>query len=125
MVRTLISIVISLGLLLGISFYEIEYVENTFAEFTTQLLTLQRKVEQKTAKKQDAEAVRESWTNKKETLHIWVPHNDISYIDYWLSEGLGLIATEKYDEALSKIEVLVDICDGIPRTYAFAWENIL
>lgn len=125
MVKTLASIFISLALLLGISFYEIYYVDEEFKEFSEQLESLYNKTENKTANRQDAEAVRASWNKKKETLHIWVPHTDISYVDYWLSEGLSLIYTEDYDEALSKIEVLIEICDKIPGTYTFSWENIL
>lgn len=124
MVRTLASIFIALALLLGVSFYEIYYVDKKFGEFSEQVETLYEKVENKTATRQDAEAVRTSWNKKKESLHIWVPHTDISYIDYWLSEGLGLIYTEKYDEALSKLEVIIEICEHIPGTYTFSWENI-
>lgn len=125
MVKTLASIFISLALLLGISFYEIYYVDEEFKEFSEQLETLYEKTENETANRQDAEAVRTSWNKKKETLHVWVPHTDISYIDYWLSEGLSLIYTKDYDEALSKLEVLIEICEKIPGTYTFSWENIL
>lgn len=125
MVKTLASIFVSLALLLGISFYEIYYVDEEFKEFSEQLESLYAKTEDRTANRQDAEAVRASWNKKKESLHIWVPHTDISYVDYWLSEGLSLIYTKDYDEALSKIEVLIEICDKIPGTYTFSWENIL
>lgn len=124
MVKTLSSIFISLLLLVGVSVYEIYHVEKSFGEFSEQLETLYDKTEEETATRADAEAVRESWNEKKKTLHIWVPHNDISYIDYWLSEGLSLIYTKHYDEALSKIEVLIEICEKIPSAYAFSFENI-
>lgn len=124
MVKTLLSIFISFLLLLGISIYEVYYVEKEFYDFSEQLETLYDKTDDKTANREDAEAVRISWNEKKKTLHVWVPHNDISYIDYWLSEGLSLIDTKNYDEALSKIEVLIEICKNIPSAYAFSFENI-
>ena len=125
MVKTLASIFISLALLIGVSVFEVIHVENEFKELSAQLRSLYDKTEAETATREDAEAVRITWNDKKETLPIWVPHNDISYIDYWLSEGLSLIYTKNYDEALSKIEVLIDICKKIPAAYGFSIENIL
>jgi hypothetical protein len=125
MVKTLTSIFLSLTLLIGISVYEIYYVEKEFTEFSEQLESLYSKTEEHTASVEDAEAVRISWNDKKKTLHIWIPHNDISYVDYWLSEALGCIYTESYDDALSKIEVLQEIAKNIPSSYAFSLENIL
>ncbi len=125
MVKTLTSIFISLALLIGISVFEVIHVENEFEELSTQLQSLYDKTEAKTATREDAEVVRNTWNDKKEVLHIWVPHTDISYVDYWLGEGVSLIYTKNYDEALSKIEVLIDICKKIPNAYGFSIENIL
>ena len=125
MVKTLISIFIALGLLVGISIFQMIYIEREFADFSAQLEALYDKTEAQTATREDAEAVRVSWNEKKKTMHIWVPHTDISYVDYWLSEGLSLIDTKQYDQALSKIEVLIDICRKIPSSYSFSVENVL
>ena len=123
--KTLISILIALGLLVGISIFQMIYIEKEFADFSAQLEALYDKTEAQTATREDAEAVRVSWNEKKKTMHIWVPHTDISYVDYWLSEGLSLIDTKQYDQALSKIEVLIDICRKIPSSYSFSVENVL
>ncbi|MBR7099891.1 MAG: DUF4363 family protein [Clostridia bacterium] len=125
MVKTLISILIALGLLIGISIFQMIHIEREFADFSAQLEALYDKTEAQTATREDAEAVRVSWNEKKKTMHIWVPHTDISYVDYWLSEGLSLIDTKQYDQALSKIEVLIDICRKIPSSYSFSVENVL
>ena len=101
------------------------YIEKGFEDFSAQLEALYDKTEAQTATREDAEAVRVSWNEKKKTMHIWVPHTDISYVDYWLSEGLSLIDTKQYDQALSKIEVLIDICRKIPSSYSFSVENVL
>lgn len=123
--KTLISILIALGLLVGISIFQMIYIEKGFEDFSAQLEALYDKTEAQTATREDAEAVRVSWNEKKKTMHIWVPHTDISYVDYWLSEGLSLIDTKQYDQALSKIEVLIDICRKIPSSYSFSVENVL
>ncbi len=124
MVKTLLSILISLLLIAGVAVFETWYVDKTFGEFSAQLETLYEKTEDESATRGDAEAVRVSWNEKKKVLHVWVPHNDISYVDYWLSEGLSLIETGQYDDALSKLEVLKEICRNIPAAYAFSFENI-
>ena len=124
MVKTLLSIFITLALIIGVSIYEVYYVEKVFGDFSGQLELLYDKTEEKTATREDAEAVRISWQEKKKSLHVWVPHADISYVDYWLSEGLSLIYTKDFDEALSKIEVLIEICKNIPSAYGFSFENI-
>lgn len=124
MVKTILSILLSLLLIVGAAVFETWYVEKTFGEFSEQLESLYEKIEEESATRGDAEAVRISWNDKKKSLHIWVPHNDISYIDYWLSEGLSLVETEHYDDARGKIEVLLEICRNIPASYAFSFENI-
>ena len=64
------------------------------------------------------------WTDKKSKLHIFVPHNDISYVDYWLNEACALIYCGNYDLALGKIEVLKEISKTLPGGYEFKLENV-
>lgn len=125
MVKTLTGIFVSLALLLGISFYEVRYVDEQFAVFEEELRVLRDKTEEETATAADGEALKRSWDEKKRYLHIWVPHNDISYIDYWLSEGVSLIGTGNYEDALSKIDVLIHISKNLPDAYGFSLENVL
>lgn len=124
MVKIIASILISFALLCGVSIYNLAFVNNTFTRFSEELTALYRKTEEKRATREDAEAIRISWNKKKESLHVWIPHNDISYIDYWLSEGLSYIYTEDYDDALSKIEVLLEITENIPSAYSLSLENV-
>ena len=63
--------------------------------------------------------------NGEKNLHSVIPHNDISYIDYWMGEAVSYIETKNFDDALSKIEVLITICEQIPQTYSVSLENIL
>ena len=64
------------------------------------------------------------WTEKKSHLHIFVPHNDISYVDYWLSEACGLIYCGEFELALGKLEVLLEITKNLPGGYALKLENV-
>lgn len=100
------------------------YLNNQFEEFGDALETLYRKVEDNSATREDGYAVKEMWKNKKSKLHVLIPHNDISYVDYWISEACGLIYNGEYDLALGKIEVLKEIVRNLPGGYAFRFENI-
>ena len=124
MVKTLLSIFISLALLVGAAVFETFYVGAQFDKFGDALEALEIKVRDESATRGDAEAVRELWETEKKNLHSVIPHNDISYIDYWLGEAVSYVETKNYDDALSKIEVLITICEQIPKTYSIAFENV-
>ena len=125
MVKTLLSIFISLALLVGAAVFETFYVGAQFHKFGDALETLEIKVRNESSTRGDAEAVRERWETEKKNLHSVIPHNDISYIDYWMGEAVSYIETKNFDDALSKIEVLITICEQIPQTYSVSLENIL
>ena len=107
MVKTMLSILITLGLLIGAAFFEQYFVDRQFDKFETALHSLDEKVRDETAVRGDAESVRTLWESEKKVLHVVIPHTDISYVDYWLSEAVSLIETENYTDAQSKIEVLL------------------
>ncbi|MDE5721758.1 MAG: DUF4363 family protein [Clostridia bacterium] len=119
-IYTLTAIALCIGLFVGVEIY----VHKQFDEFENALETLYRKIENEEANREDGYAVREMWADKKEKLHIFLPHNDISYVDYWLNEACGLIYEGNYSLALCKIEVLRDIAKNIPDAYTLRLENI-
>ncbi len=124
MVKTLTSILLTLGILISAAIFEQNFVEQQFDKFATSLKVLDEKTREETAKRDDAENARSIWENKKKILHIVIPHNDISYVDYWLGETVSLIETKNYETALSKIEVLLTLCKQIPQTYKITFENV-
>ena len=119
-IYTATAIILCLGLFIGVEIY----LNKQFDEFHEALNTLYSKVENETANREDGYAVRKMWADKKSKLHIFIPHNDISYVDYWLSEACGLIYCKKYDLALGKIEVLQEITKNLPGGYSLKLENI-
>ena len=100
------------------------YVGGEFADFYDAVEELYEKTESETATQEDARAVRALWEDKRSKLQVFIPHNDISYIDYWLGEAVSYVETKNYDDALSKIEVLITICEQIPKTYSISFENV-
>jgi len=124
MVKTLISIFITLALLVGVSAYELYHVKETFAIFHDALESLYYKTENERASHEDGKIVRKIWVREKKDLHIWIPHTIIENIDYQLNELLGYLYEYDFQDALPKIEILLEISEFIPQTYSLNLENI-
>ena len=86
----------------------------TFKTFSEALVSLYNKAEDQTATYEDGVAVRTYWKDKKRTLHVWIPHTSIENVDYQLNEALGYLYEKKYDDALPKIEVLIEMAKKSP-----------
>lgn len=124
MVKSIIYTLAAILLCAGIFIFGEWYLNKQFEEFSAALDTLYVKVEERTASEEDGFAVRTLWNEKKSKLHIIIPHNDISYIDYWISECCGLLHNENYELALGKVEVLKEIARNLPDAYSVKLENI-
>ncbi len=124
MVKSLTAIGVAVLLLLGAGLFEWRFVNTQFSEFGEELHTLYLKAENETANGEDAKAVQTSWENRKEKLHVWIPHNDISRVDDYMSETVRLIAEKDFDLALAKLEILIHLTKCLPDTYKPAVENI-
>ncbi len=124
MVKSVIYTLTAIALCLALFICVEIYLNRQFDEFGGAIDTLYKKVEDETANREDGYAVKKMWQDKKSKLHIFVPHNDISYVDYWLNETCGLIYTGDYDGALSKLEVLKEIASALPGSYTVRLENI-
>ncbi len=125
MIKTIISLLISLGLLVGVSVYESNRVQTTFAKFDEVLQVLYDKTEAREVTYEDGTAVEKFWEKQKNTLHIWLPHTAIQEIDYQLYEAVGYLYVRDYDSAIPKLEILMGMCENIPQSYRFSLENIL
>lgn len=125
MIKTIVSLLITIGLIFGVSYYENTRVRNTFSRFNEVLETLYDKTEAGEVTYEDGTAVEKFWENQKNTLHIWLPHTAIQEIDYQLYEAVGYLYVRDFDSAMPKIEILIGMCQNIPHSYRFSWENIL
>lgn len=124
MVKAISYTVAAVLLCLALFVFSEYYVSKQFEEFSVAVDALYSKVEDGTANREDGLAVRTLWNEKKSRLQIFVPHNDISYVDYWLSEACGLLYSENYELALGKLEVLKEIAKNLPAAYDIRPENI-
>ncbi len=124
MVKAISYTLAAIVLCIGIFIFSGLYVSKQFGDFSKAVDGLYSKIEDGTANREDGYAVRSLWNDKKEKLHVFVPHNDISYVDYWLSEACGLLYNGNYELALAKLEVLKEITRTLPGAYDLHIANI-
>ena len=124
MIRTIVSVLITLALLVGVSIYENHYVQTTFETFHEKLRILKQKTELGDATYTDGLAIRSYWDNKKQVLHIWVPHTVLAEIDYQLDEAIGFLYLDDHKGAMPKIEVTLGLSENIPHGYKLQLGNI-
>ena len=125
MVKTIISILVVSCLLIIGSIYENDFINRQFDELNTVLTVLYDKIDNQSATQDDVYAVQKNWLSKKKVLHIFIPHNEIKEIDLWLSESATLVRDKEWKDAISKIEVLIELTEQIPKTFVLSLENIL
>ena len=125
MVKTIISILVVAFLLTVGSIYENDFINRQFDELNSVLVVLYDKIDNETATQNDVYAVQKNWLSKKKVLHIFIPHNEIKEIDLWLSESATLVRDKEWKDAISKIEVLIELSEQIPKTFVLSLENIL
>ena len=124
MIRTIASAILALLLILGVSMYDIWYVQNTFQVFHEALYSLKEKTELGEASYDDGLALRAYWDSKKQVMHVWVPHTPLAEIDYQLDEAIGYLYIQDYEGALPKIEVILGLSENIPNSYTLTLGNI-
>ncbi len=125
MIRTICSIFVTLGIIFGVSVFEIRYVNDTFGQLHAMLQAVYQKTEANVAVYEDCEAVRTFWRTKKKVLHAWLPHTALQEVDYQLDEAAGLMYVQDYQNALPKLEVLLGLSESVPAYCALDWQNIL
>ena len=124
MVRSIVLTVAAIAVCAGFFVFADMYLERQFDEFYNAVDTLYEKTENKTANRGDADAVCTMWKQKRSRLHIFIPHNDIAYVDYRLNEALSLIYTNDYAPALANLEIVRSMAKSLPDNYSLKLENI-
>ena len=124
MTKTITTIIISICLLIGGAIAEQIFIKNTFDDIKEEIGEVIEKLEDETATVEDTEKVRDSWVEKKKTLHAFISHNDIKEFDLWLSEAVSYCELGKYDEAKEKLDVALNLANEVPKGYMTRFENI-
>ncbi len=122
--KTISGLLISFALLVGFSLYEIFYINTAMNRIRNATIGLFQLTEEHRATHEDGNALRLIWENEKKTLHVWLPHTAIENVDYHLNEALGYLYQDNYEDALPKLEVIIDMSENIIRSIAVLPENI-
>ena len=125
MVKTLVSIIISVGILILGGIAEQFYLEKTFDGLHDDFVMAYQKIENQTATPNDANAIKTVWLSKKKFLHYFISHNDIKEMDLWLAETVAYLKLGNLEEAISKMSVAISLCEQLPKNYLIRFENIL
>jgi hypothetical protein len=124
MVKSIISMIVVSLLLTAGAIWESVFINNQFNDFRDALEIVYEKVDEHTATTDDIYGVQKLWLEKKKSLHTVVPHNDIKEVDLWLSEAVTLVRDKEWSDAISKIEVLIELSEQIPKTFTLSPSNI-
>ena len=124
MVKTIISSIVVAVIVLAFALFEQWFITKNFEDFNEVLTILYEKIDGENATQEDVYAVQDNWLSKKKSLHAFIPHNDIKEIDLWLAEAVTLVRDKKWEDAISKVEVLIELSEQIPKTFTLSFENI-
>ena len=124
MVRSIIYTLAAIALCAGFFIFTEVYVSRQFGYIHGAAEELYSKVEEGDATLSDVQAVGSLWEDKKSKLHIFIPHNDIAQIDYYLSEAGGHIRDGENGLALAKLEVVKHLTQSLPFSYSVRLENV-
>lgn len=125
MVKSIISSLMVCLMLFLFAYAENLLIQEKFTDFHKALDAIYQKIDDQTALYQDVYALQDNWIDKKKTLHVFIPHNEIKEFDLWIAETVTFVRDKQWGEAISKIEVLKELCEQIPRTFCLSLENIL
>ena len=125
MVKSIISVIVASLILFLASLCEQNYINTTFNELKDSFVVIYNKIESDTAVKEDILSAQKLWISKKEKLHIFISHNEIKEVDLWIAETVTLVENGKKEDALSKIDVVIELMEQIPKSFSFRVENLL
>ena len=124
MVKSIISMICVAVLLLVGAIWECNFVKEEFNEFHDAIEVVYDKVDGQTATIDDIYVVQNIWLKKKQTLHMLLPHTEIKEVDLWIAETATLVRDREWNDAISKMEVLKELTEQIPKSFAISLSNI-
>lgn len=125
MVKSFITVIVSILLFIGGAIAEKTVVKNTFDELHREFGIFEDKLKEENATVEDALNIQQFWIERKEKLHIFIPHSEIKELDLWLAEMIIYVEIGDYDEARAKITVAKELVEQIPKTFGMRTENVL
>ncbi|MBQ6980584.1 MAG: DUF4363 family protein [Clostridia bacterium] len=124
MVKSIISMIaVALILTFGVVF-ETTFIKDEFKGLKEETAILYDKIEAETANDNDVYVLQTKWVNAKEKLHAFISHNEIKEFDLWIAETVKYVAEKNWNEALTKMEVIMELIEQVPKTFEFSFANV-
>ena len=104
--------------------FETTFIRGEFNELTAETQILYDKIETQTANENDVYVLQKKWVAAKEKLHAFISHNEIKEFDLWIAETVKLVAQREWNEALTKMEVILELEEQVPKSFEFSFANV-
>ena len=125
MVKSIISTIITLLIIIIGAVTENFFVTKSFKQLNTIATICQQKAEENTINYNDVMVLQNTYINKKKVLHIFIPHTEIKEMELWISETVKCVKDNKFLDASLKLEVVIELTEQIPHNFILSWQNIL
>ena len=124
MVKSIVSMIaVALILTLGVIF-ETAFIKGEFNGLKEETAIIYDKIEAKVANENDVYVLQQKWVVAKEKLHAFISHNEIKEFDLWIAETVKYVAEKNWEEALAKMEVILELEEQVPKTFEFSFANV-
>ena len=125
MVKSILSVIITLSLIIFGAFIESFYVKKSFKELNQIAIVCQHKADEQTLSSNDTNLLQNTFLRKRKLLHVFIPHTEIKEMELWISESVKCAKDLKYQDASLKLEVVIELTEQIPNNFKLSWQNIL
>lgn len=124
MIKTVISSIVVAIILVLCAIFEVNFIKGEFGAFASEVAVVYEKTENGSATEDDVYSLQEKWLRSKSKLHAFIPHNEIKEFDLWIAESVKLVKNRKWEDALSKLEVIKELAEQVPKTFEVSFSNI-
>ncbi|MBO4962288.1 MAG: DUF4363 family protein [Clostridia bacterium] len=125
MVKSILSLIITLSIIIFGAFIESFYVKKSFKELNQIAIVCQHKADEQTLSSNDTNLLQNTFLRKRKLLHVFIPHTEIKEMELWISESVKCAKDLKYQDASLKLEVVIELTEQIPNNFKLTWQNIL
>ena len=125
MVKSILSVIITLSLIIFGAFIESFYVKKSFKELNQIAIVCQHKADEQTLSSNDTNLLQNTFLRKRKLLHVFIPHTEIKEMELWISESVKCAKDLNYQDASLKLEVVIELTEQIPNNFKLTLQNIL
>ncbi|MGM9572399.1 MAG: DUF4363 family protein [bacterium] len=124
--RTILILVLSLGLILTADFFLISYLNASTEQLTAQLNGLEKRIEHNDwqAAKKDLNRWQDNWTKIQNSWTLFIDHQEIDNIELSLNRMQSYIHSQNEVLSLGELSALKYWIAHIPDKESLHWGNI-